>query len=372
MQSQTKNTTTADFTGQNFYIGIDYHKKQWTVTTRLSGTYLKTYTMLPSPQALAKHLQTNYANGNYFSVYEAGFCGTSAHVQLCALGIKNIIINPADLPMTHKHKTTKTDYHDSRALAEYLEAGKLKGIHIFSVEQQELRSLCRLRGNKRKDTTRCKNRIKGMLMYYGVIIPEKYGGKKCWSKKFINWLQEQKLTTTAGEDCLKFLIADLQYQRMQMLAVLKNVKELLLQKFKKIFDVLLSVPGIGPVGIITLLAEIGDMKRFASEPQLASFFGLLPSVASSDETIIDKGINPRCNKYLRTILIEAAWVAIRQSPSLLAYYKKHAHMDSKKAIIKVARKLVMIIRAVWLTETPYQEGYQSEKKGKVKTPLLNT
>ena len=220
MQSQTKNTRTADFTGQNFYIGIDYHKKQWTVTTRLSGTYLKTFTLLPSPQALAKHLQTNYANGNYFSVYEAGFCGTSAHVQLCALGIKNIIINPADLPMTHKHKTTKTDYHDSRALAEYLEAGKLKGIHIFSVEQQELRSLCRLRGNKRKDTTRCKNRIKGMLMYYGVIIPEKYQGKKCWSKRFVNWLKEQKLTTTAGEQCLKVLVADLEYQRTQMLGVL--------------------------------------------------------------------------------------------------------------------------------------------------------
>jgi transposase len=79
-------------------IGIDVHKKQWTSTLRLDGTYIKTYTMEPSAQALARHLKANYPNGNYFSVYEAGFCGTSYHQELCALGIRNIIINPADLP----------------------------------------------------------------------------------------------------------------------------------------------------------------------------------------------------------------------------------------------------------------------------------
>src|SRR5664279_4823390 len=351
---QTKILKTTDFTNQNFYIGIDVHKKQWTSTLRLDGTYIKTYTIEPSAQALARQLKANYPNGNYFSVYEAGFCGTSYHEELCALGISNIIINPADLPITNKLKTNQTDYHDSRALAEYLEAGKLKAIHVFTVDHQELRSLCRLRSSKRIDTSRCKNRIKGMLMYYGITIPQQYQGKKCWSKIFINWLKEQKLASCAGTKCLQFLIADLEYNRRQLLMVLKSIRKMMTQRFSKLWNLLLSIPGIGPVNVITLISEIGDIKRFPSEPHLASFFGLLPSEASSDQKVIVKGINPRCNQYLRTMLVEAAWVAIRYSPSLLAYYKKHSYIDSNKAIIKVARKLAMIIRAVWLNQKDYQ------------------
>jgi hypothetical protein len=142
MQIQTKIQKTTDFTNQNFYIGIDVHKKQWTSTIRLDGTYIKTYTMEPSARALVRHLHSNYPNGNYYSVYEAGFCGTSSHQEHCALGIKNFIINPADLPMTNKLKTNQTDFHDSRALAEYLEAGKLNCIHVFTVDHQEL-SVCK-------------------------------------------------------------------------------------------------------------------------------------------------------------------------------------------------------------------------------------
>lgn len=357
MKHQTKVLNVADFTNQIFYIGIDVHKKQWTVTLRLDGTYIKTITMPPSAAVLAKHLQTNYPNGIYFSVYEAGFCGTSHHEELCALGIKNIIINPADLPMTHKLKTIQTDYHDSRALAEYLEAGKLKAIHVFSREQQELRSLCRLRNNKRKDVTRSKNRIKGLLMYYGIAIPPAYQGKKCWSKRFLDWLKQQQLNTEAGTLSLRYMIGDLEYHRGQLLAVLKNIKTLMKEKFKEEWELLLSVPGIGPINVITMLSEIGNINRFPSPVHFASYLGLLPSVASSDETVIEKGINPRCNKYLRSMLMEASWVAIRTSASLLAYYKKHCYPENNKAIIKVARKLAMIVRGVWISRTRYQEGF---------------
>lgn len=366
MQSQPKIPKSVDFTGHNFYNGIDVHKKQWTVTTRVDGTYLKTYTLTPSPEALVKHLQTNYPNGNYFSAYEAGFCGTSYHTKLCELGIKNIIINPADLPLTNKLKTNRTDLHDSRALAEFLEAGKLHPIHIFPVDHQELRSLCRLRSTKRMDTTRSNNRIKSMLMYYGITVPEPFKKSKCWSRRFLNWLKELKLTTAAGTTCLQYLISDLEYNRTQLLAVLKAIRKILPQcAADKLMDLLRSIPGIGPISAITLISEIGDMSRFKSEAHLSSFIGLLPSESSSGETITVKGINPRCNVYLRTILMEAAWIAIRHSPSLLAYYKKHAYNDnSNKAIVKVARKLTMIVRAVWLSGKPFEEDYQTKKQEK--------
>jgi transposase len=82
-----------------------------------------------------------------------------------------------------------------------------------------------------------------------------------------------------------------------MLKVLRSIREMMIQRFKKLWDLLLSIPSIGPVNAITLISEIGDMRRFPLETHLASF-GLLPSEASSDETIIVNGINPRCNQYL--------------------------------------------------------------------------
>ena len=64
-----------DFSGIVFYIGIDVHKKNWTVTIISEGKILATFSMDPSPEGLKKYLHSRYPKGKYYSVYEAGFCG---------------------------------------------------------------------------------------------------------------------------------------------------------------------------------------------------------------------------------------------------------------------------------------------------------
>ena len=87
-----------------------------------------------------------------------------------------------------------------------------------------------------------------------MVNPQQYQGTKCWSKIFINWLKEQKLTTCAGTQCLQVLIADLEYNRTQLLMILKNIRKLMTQSFSKLWNLLLSIPGIGPVNAITLIS----------------------------------------------------------------------------------------------------------------------
>jgi transposase len=123
---------------------------------------------------------------------------------------------------------------------------------------------------------------------------------------------------------------------------------------------LLTVPGIGPITAIALLAEIGDFKRFDNPHEFTSYLGLIPAEQSSGETVYSKRIQSRCNVYLRPLLIEAAWTAIRNSPTLLAYYKKHISRDNKKAIVKVARKLALTAKAVAVKQTAYRESYESK------------
>ena len=57
---------------------------------------------VPEPEALHKYLVSNYPGANYFSVYEAGFCGFWIHEKLMDLGITNIVVNPADVPTLKK------------------------------------------------------------------------------------------------------------------------------------------------------------------------------------------------------------------------------------------------------------------------------
>ena len=112
--SVMKNVSKLSFQGKHFYVGIDVHKKSWTVTIRCEKTVVSTFSMNPSPEELKRHLEKNYPGGKYFSVYEAGYSGFWIHRRLRSLGIENIVINPADVPTTDKERRHKTDTWDLR------------------------------------------------------------------------------------------------------------------------------------------------------------------------------------------------------------------------------------------------------------------
>jgi transposase len=161
----SSNSTTINFENQVFYIGIDVHKRSWCVTIRSNHMVLKTFSMLPDTKKLVKHLNQNYPGGIYKSAYEAGYCGFWIHKQLVAAGVDNIVIHAADVPTTHKEKQTKTDKVDSRKIAKELENQNLNAIYIPSDSQQQIRSLCRLRHQAVKQSTRLKNRIKRTFIF---------------------------------------------------------------------------------------------------------------------------------------------------------------------------------------------------------------
>ena len=351
----------ADFVNENIYVGVDVHKKSWAVTIRAFNLQLAHFTQPPSSETLATYLKKSFPRGNYFSVYEAGFFGTTIHEQLTSLGIKNIIVNPGDIPVTDKQKKSKTDTHDSRSLAEYLERGSLKGIYILSKEQQELRALFRLRTSKSRDLTRAINKLKGFLIYFGYPTEDSWSHSGHISKRTLIWLSSLRMTTSAVNVALKEYIQDIIYRRDRLLDTTRQLRVLVQSAYSKPYEYLISVPGIGPIIAIALLSEIGDFKRFDDPDQFCSFLGLMPWECSSGETYRTKGVQPRCNHYLRSLIIEASWSAIRKAPHLLLYYRKHALQNNKRAIVKVARKLALTARGVILKQTYYDPDWYSRR-----------
>jgi len=163
-----------DFQGQKFYIGIDVHKKSWAVTVRSLNFVVAHFTQPPSTQALLNYLQSKFPGGEFYSAYEAGFSGTGIHESLCKLGIKNIVVHPGDIPRTDKEKKNKTDIHDSRAIAFYLEKGNLHSIFVMSGKQQEFRSL-NMFVYDGKTFTVLKNKDGKAFYNVGSIIEDKKG-----------------------------------------------------------------------------------------------------------------------------------------------------------------------------------------------------
>ena len=83
-----------------------------------------------------------------------------------------------------------------------------------------------------------------------------------------------------------------------------------------------GVPGVAFITAMYLYTEIMDMKRFANDNHLVSFVGLVPSTQTSDENVYSNGISFRQNSFLRTMMIEAAWTAVREDPAMTLKFKE--------------------------------------------------
>ncbi len=355
MKVQNKNL---DFQGKNIYIGLDVHKRNWTVTLHSQNLVLKTFSMNPSPKELHHYLNRNYPNARYYSVYEAGFCGFWIHRQLEKLGIRNSVVNAADIPTTDKEKKQKRDRVDSIKLARELANGSLHSIYIPDEIHEHLRSLSRLRSKQTTHQTRLKNRIKSYLHLHGIKIPEK-SEISPWSGKFLLWLKEIKLCDQPAQDYLRFCLEELISIKNQLAQTTRLLRSYSQNKefHHIVHNCLMSVPGIGFKTAITYYTEIMTMSRFPKLDHFVAYVGLVPSVSASGDREITKGLTRRQNSYLRHMIIESAWIAARNDPALtLAFEELTKRMSKQEAIVRIAKKLLNRIRYVWQNEMPYEKA----------------
>jgi transposase len=351
MQAQV--TKKVDFCNQNFYVGLDVHKKSWHVTILTDGLELKCFTQPPSALTLAQYLISNYPGGNYFSAYEAGFCGYTTHRLLNQLGIKNIVVNPADIPRMNKELVYQTDRSDSRSLARELRNKQLQGIYVFDPCNEEFRALFRYRLTVAKNIRQSCNRIKAFLAYRSIEVPAQLDNAN-WSNNFLLWLDQLSFDFIPAKNILTQLVNHYRYLHQERLLVEGQLRKYAKEKDDKLYHVLCSVPGIGPITAVGFMTEIGDINRFSGIKQFASYLGLIPKISQSGEKENIGNLTYRHNAYLRPLIIEAAWQSIRSDPAMLAYYKHVCSKTiSKKAIIKVARKLASRIMFVMKSGEPY-------------------
>ena len=341
-------------------VGIDVHKKSfyvclWSVR---DDREVRRWSQPSDAAALMRKLEPLRRHVRQIA-YEAGPTG---FVLARAMEKQNwpvIVTSPADIPTSPN--APKCDRKDARRLARLAAKNMLSGCFIPSVEHEDERRMVRLRGRIMCDKNRSQLRIKSLLLGNGIVEPPSL---KYWGSKAIEDLKGLACTADM-RFCLDVHIAQLVHTR-QLLRSCDMQLQCLAERPHRCHDIdlLTSIPGIGAPSALQFLVEIGPRGRFGDRIELAKYLGLAPDVRSSGESRSEGDLNHSGNRYLRTMLIEAAWRWIRYDPNARALYGRMMSNTgtAQKAIVAVARKLGIIMWHLRETQSVYETKKLSRKE----------
>jgi transposase len=335
-----------DYINKTVFLGIDVHKHSYSTTAVHEGAVVKHDTFSASPEILLKYCQRAFQGAKIKSAYEAGFCGFGLHRFLIEHGIENIVVHPASIEIESRNNK-KTDKRDSKKIAIQLAAGRLESVYVPSQNQENRRSLSRLREQFVKERIRTAVRLKSFLDVNSLAE-----GKQRFSKKNL-----KKLLDLNIDESLRFCICKLVktwFYFSNEIAEIEKKLFILTPNEQILYEDYRKIAGIGPkIGRI-LIHELGDTMQFSSEEKLFSFCGLTPSEYSSGEHKRLGHITRQGNPILRKALVQAAWIAVRRDPYFSEYFEKLSAKKGKcRAIIAVARKLIGRARCAIKKKTLY-------------------
>lgn len=273
--------------------------------------------------------------------------------SLTSQGYEVVVTNPRKTKAIGAAKI-KNDKLDAHMLAQLLRADLVATIQVSSLEHRELKELLRHRAKLVRDAARMKNRIQNLLAKNN-LKPEV---KDLFSQKgrgllallsLPSYQQRQVDTYLAHHDLLRASIEPLD----------QEIKQRAQQDPQA--QLLMSLPGVGPVVALTILAEVGDISRFPSHRQLAAYAGLVSSLDSSAGKDRLGRITKQGSPWLRTALVEAAQCVARMKNRRLNLFfrKRITKAGYKKAIIATAHRLLMFVFYVLRDQRPYQEQLQT-------------
>jgi transposase len=239
----------------------------------------------------------------------------------------------------------KTDRIDVLKLAKLLVAGMIPEVWVPPVEVRELRALMAHRRQLIKNRTMLKNRLQSILHRHQLVPPQ----GELFGDKNIAWWKSLSVSPTEHLH-IQHDLATLATLNPQVEEVETEILRLSTSpRWFQSATYLLQLPGFGVIIVMTLLAAIGDIGRFPEPKQLVGYSGLGASVHSSGETHRTGRITKEGRRDLRWALVEAAWIAVENHPHWKSEFERLSrHMDKNKAIVAIARKLLI---AVWYVLT---------------------
>jgi transposase len=290
----------------NKYIGLDVHKETIAVSVveANGGEVRYVGEIANTPEAMEKLVrQLRKGGANLSFCYEAGPCGYGIHRQLTDLGWECQVVAPSLIPKKAGDRV-KTDRRDSLSLARLHRAGELTAVWVPDGAQEGLRDLTRAREDMKQLQRQAKQRLLAFLLRHG----RRYDGKSHWTQAHYRWLEQAKFNQPVQQIVFQEYVDTVKALNRRVDALDQQIERAAADSvFQPIIAGLMAMRGISLLTATTIVAEIGDLKRFASAPQLMAYLGVVPSEHSSGGTKSRGGITKTGNGHVRRVLVEAAW-----------------------------------------------------------------
>jgi transposase len=341
--------------GKEVFMGLEDSKKTWKIAVRADKMLIQQTSMEAKYSVLVRYFENRFPECTIHLIYEAGFKGFNLYDRLTEDGIDCVVI-PPHLVTEPKVSRIKTDKRDARRLALILENHDFNSsCHVPDKERREDRQVSRTLFAITKDIIRTRNRIRKFLEFHGIeaSFPDMWRRKEFEALKELSLGEPLKISLMTLLTLLEQLWAHQKALRDGLRTLCKK------ERYKNAFEIARSLPGIGWVTAIRLVLELGeDLSHFTSGKKIASFLGLTSSEHSTGETERRGHITGMGSGFMRSTLIENSWAAIRKDPALLSKFTRvwKTSGGKKKAIVAVARVLIMRFRACIISGTPYVMG----------------
>lgn len=338
--------------GITVWMGLDVHKKSVAIAT-LSDKQLVHRDSVTVDRRHFESLVERLPGCDIRAVYEAGPTGYQVLRWLRELGV-DAMMTAASMVPVRPGASVKTDRRDALALARAHRAQMLDPIWDLTDEQYEHRELVRTRAQFVGDRSRTCIRIRSKLTFHGHPTPENDN----WTKEFLSWLESDPTGRSGIDESLKAFVEQYRFLSRKILDIEAKIRRLAATTYKVEVDILTSIPGVGLITAMTVITEIGDIKRFGTAKKFASYLGLVPGERSTGERIRKTGLPRRGNAFIRTILIQAAWTLIKKDAGMRQMYERIKARNSKYgaqiAIVAVAHRLGLTVRAMLRDGTLYE------------------
>lgn len=337
------------------YIGMDLHKKTTTFTVKdKAGNRLACEKIYTNKDEMTKFIKQFKGPITLALEPVSQWYYYADHLE--KLGV--------DVHLTHPKKVkaisdkVKTDKIDSNTLCELLRVGWLPESYLSPKEVRSWKEQARFRASLVGLRTQVKNKIHAILHKhaYQCEYTDLFG------KSGRKWLDTLEFSDTYTRSMKEY--RELHDSLDRRIDEAKTVIENTVTNHEQA-TLLTSIPGIKYVTALTIMAEVGDIKRFPTAKKLQGYAGLVPSTYQSGDRTVHGKITKTGSKWLRHIMVEAAHhqARIKKKPGFGWYYRKvKERHGSKTAAVATARKLLAVVWAVLSEGRPFEERTPDGRK----------
>lgn len=298
------------------WIGLDVHAETIAVAVAESDGEVRALGVIPNQAESLRRLVKKLGPPECLrACYEAGPTGYVVYWQLTALGVACAVVAPTLVPVRSGDRV-KTDRRDAAKLARSYRAGDLTAVWVPDAAHEALRDLVRAREAAKKDQLRARHRLSKFLLRHGYRPP---AGVRPWTTRYLIWVrQDVHFPHAAQETTLLDYLYEVDHMGERVLRLERAIHqavEAAPPTMRAVIEALQALRGVAEISAVSIVAEVGPLRRFATARQLMGYSGVVPREDTSGPRTRRGPITKTGNAHLRHIIVEAAW-AYRSRPAL--------------------------------------------------------